>query len=100
MALDVKKDMRQEQQYAVSAQGYVPQYEPAYVTGTEARLPARVIQRMQDPNSAHEVAEEGERIRSQSVRRAPRGHSDKARQRKAASDALDKIDAWLEENLW
>lgn len=100
MALDVKKDMRQEQQYAVSSQGYVPQYEPAYVQRTEAQLPARVVQRMQDPYSAQEVAEEGERIRSQSARRAPRGRSDKARQQKAASDALDKIDAWVEENLW
>jgi len=100
MALYVNKDMRQEQQYAVSAQGYVPQYEPAYVQGTEAQLPARVVQRMRDPYSAQEVAEEGERIRSQSARRSSRGRSDKARQQKAASDALDKIDAWVEENLW
>jgi hypothetical protein len=99
MALDVKKDMRQEQQYAVSAQGYVPQYEPAYVQGTEAQLPARVVQRMRDPYSAQEVAEEGERIRSQSARRSSRGRSDKARQQKAASDALDKIDAWWK-RMW
>jgi len=55
---------------------------------------------MRDPYSAQEVAEEGERIRSQSARRSSRGRSDKARQQKAASDALDKIDAWVEENLW